>query len=76
MSIRALTGVLALLCGALLAACATPAPDAAEARAEPVYRTGSNLPVKDGTPSRVISAKPDDTPRIPSMPMPRPGGGG
>ena len=76
MSSRARTIAAALAASALLAACATPAPEAADTRTEPVYRTGSNIPVKDATPSRVINAKPDDTGRMPGMPMPRSGGGG
>ncbi len=37
----------ATVLAALLAACATPSPDKADYQA-PVYRTGSNLPVRDG----------------------------
>jgi len=71
------TPMLAALCAsALLAACATPATDTAEVRAEPVYRTGSNIPVKDGSASRVETYKPDESPQPRGMPLPRSGGGG
>jgi hypothetical protein len=38
----------ATVVAALLAACATPAPDKADYEA-PVYRTGSNIPVRDAS---------------------------
>ncbi len=68
---------LATLAAALIAGCATPTADKDEARAEPIYRTGSNLPVKDpsGT-SRVQTVRPDETPILRPLPTPRPGGGG
>jgi hypothetical protein len=67
--------VAAILAGAALAGCATSAPPPVEARTEPVYRTGSNIPVKDGSASRTLSVQPDVVPRAPAMPLPRPGGG-
>lgn len=72
------TPILAALCAsALLAACATPATDTAEVRSEPVYRTGSNIPVKDASANRVQTYKPDEAVAPPrGMPMPRAGGGG
>jgi hypothetical protein len=75
MSSRAPILAVLLAAGALLAACATTAPETADAPTERVYRTGSNIPVKEGSGSRVTNAKPDDMPRAPSMPMPRGGGG-
>ena len=44
----------ALTAVALLAACATPAPEKADYPA-PVYRTGSNIPVRD--PSAMTNVK-------------------
>jgi hypothetical protein len=61
---------------ALLAACATPATDTAEVRSERVYRTGSNIPVKEAGADGVKTYKPDETPAPRTMPMPRAGGGG
>jgi len=65
----------ALLATAVLAGCATSAPEPVEARSEPVYRTGSNIPVKGATASRVEVYKPDVVPTSPTMPPPRQGGG-
>ena len=71
------TPILAAVCAsALLAACATPATDTAEVRSEPVYRTGSNSPVKDPSANRVQTYKPDEAAPPRNMPMPRAGGGG
>jgi hypothetical protein len=68
--------IAALLASALVAACATPAADTAEVRPERVYRTGSNIPVKEAGPDGVKTYKPDESPPPRTMPMPRPGGGG
>ena len=76
MTARAPALTAALLATALLAACATPATDTAEVRAERVYRTGSNIPVKEAGADGVKTYKPDESPAPRTMPMPRSGGGG
>jgi hypothetical protein len=45
--------------GVLCTGCALPRENTAEAREEKVYRTGSNIPVKDGQPTdvRIIDSK-------------------
>ena len=73
---RALTAVALLAGAAVLAACATPAADTAEARQEPVYRTGSNIPVQNGGASKVTTATPDQTPMVRTGPTKPVGGGG
>jgi hypothetical protein len=63
-----------LLLSGGLAACATPAEnEQAAAKPEKIYRTGSNIPVRDTSVSRVENVKVDQT--APTAPMPRPGPG-
>jgi len=49
-------GALALL---LLAACASTTREASEYREERIYRTGSNIPVKDYGAAKIEVASPD-----------------
>ena len=55
----------------LLAACASPSPEQdADARQDKVYRTGSNIPVKDYCAANIDVGKP-----YAANPMQRPGAG-
>lgn len=59
---------------AVMAGCATPSQTTSENREQPLYRTGSNLPVKDAAQrSGVIVARPDDVTPGARMPLPPPG---
>lgn len=57
---------LVALCG-----CASSGEAVSEPAYEKVYRTGSNLPQRDGTGSRTVTAPPESVPR----PQPLPRGG-
>lgn len=60
----------ATVLAALLAACATPAPEKADYQA-PVYRTGSNIPVRDGSAAsnvQTVDPKSVNPMSLPGMP--------
>jgi type IV pilus biogenesis protein CpaD/CtpE len=64
----------ALVAATLCAGCQSTPEKEASAHREPVYRTGSNIPVRDpDAATRVITAKPDDAMPRTNMPDPRPG---
>jgi len=67
-----------LACGACLCGCATTADSEGQPYHEKVYRTGSNIPKRDGSgPDGVETAIPgtgDTRMGVPGVPMPRPGG--
>jgi len=68
--------LLAVASASLVVACAMPEAASGEARERPVYRTGSNLPVKDAdVPSRTQVGAPTSNPLPPIGMPPRPGGG-
>jgi hypothetical protein len=63
---RTISGALGAL---LLVACASTPDQAADAREQKVYRTGSNIPIKDYGAENIEIGKPDA-----ATPMNRPGG--
>jgi hypothetical protein len=70
---RAIAACAAAVLVVAAAGCATPSEPSAEAREQPVYRTGSNLPVRDASvPGGVRVEKMDET-NAARVPMPRPG---
>jgi len=70
------TALLVVASASLVAACAMPEAASGEVRERPVYRTGSNLPVKDAdVPSRTQVGAPASNPLPPVGMPPRPGGG-
>jgi hypothetical protein len=74
-TVRQLAALVAIIGVAFLFGCAsTPDDKDAEARTEKVYRTGSNIPVRDRDVSEVKSMSQDDYKRIlPPISMPPPG---
>jgi hypothetical protein len=60
---------------ALCAACANaPGNETKAAHRDPLYRTGSNIPMRDpDAQSRVLSVRPDDVPVRTNMPDQTPG---
>jgi len=56
----------------VVAGCASAPEQQAAQKSEKVYRTGSNLPVRDpSAPSEVKNARVDDTPMRTQLPSPR-----
>ena len=74
-TVRELAPLVAVIGVPFLFGCAsTPDDKDAEARTEKVYRTGSNIPVRDRDVSEVKSMSQDDYTRIkPPIAMPPPG---
>ena len=57
------------------AGCAAPSEPNAEAREQPVYRTGSNLPVRDASLPGGVRIEKMDEANPSRVPLPRPGQG-
>jgi hypothetical protein len=69
---RYLTGVAATAAFVLCGCSTTPDKEPLTVNKQPVYRTGSNIAVKDGDgQARVLSVRPDDvnTTKIPRYPL-------
>ena len=77
MIVRPLAVIVAVIGASFVFGCATPAEQDAESRTEKVYRTGSNIPVRDRDASAVKSMSGEDYERMkPPMSMPPRGAGG
>jgi hypothetical protein len=64
---------LAILAAASCAGCGSAPEQSAATHREPVYRTGSNIPVRDPEArSGVLTVRPDDAMARTNMPDPRP----
>ncbi len=67
---------LILIVASLLVAGCAMAPEAGEPREQKVYRTGSNIPVRDDSPSAAKSGTIQPGQLPPNTQVPRSGGGG
>ena len=76
-TVRQLAAFIAVIGVPFLFGCTSTPEQDAEARTEKVYRTGSNIPLKDRDTSAVKSMSGEDYERIrPPMSMPPRGAGG
>jgi hypothetical protein len=76
-TVRQLAALIAVIGVPVLFGCTSTPEQDAEARAEKVYRTGSNIPLRDRDTSAVKSMSGEDYERMkPPMSMPPRGAGG
>jgi hypothetical protein len=76
-TVRQLAALIAVIGVPFLFGCASTADKDAEARTDKVYRTGSNIPVRDRDTSAVKSMSGEEYERMkPPMSMPPRGAGG